>query len=103
MLMSLFALPIAVGIVIGLALVVMAYRRGRIAYSAKATRREKNFRHVVTVVVFGSGLLLGWGLNAAGVMSDHGWLVFVWLTAAVFLGRSIVVELGIRRIKPDVE
>ncbi|PQO31412.1 hypothetical protein C5Y96_13820 [Blastopirellula marina] len=101
--MWLYVLPLGAALVGGLVLACRAYYSGRVAYSSQATRSEKNLRHMITLVVFSSGLLFGYGMNTWGAMSDEGFIAYIWLMSMVFLGRSIFIELGIRRVNADVD
>lgn len=101
--MWLYVLPLGAAMVGGLLLACLAFYRGKAGYWDKATRGEKNLRHLITALVFLSGLLLGYGMNAWGMMSDEGYLAYLWLLSMVFLSRSIFVELGIRRPRADAD
>lgn len=91
-------LPLAIVLIYVLVTSCIAYRRGKMAFSQKATRAEKTLRHLVTFLTAVSGGLLFFGLNFWNVMSDRGFVVGTAFLGVILILRSIMIELGIRRV-----
>ncbi|QDU77951.1 hypothetical protein Pan97_50300 [Bremerella volcania] len=99
--MFILILLLAIALGYGLVLVYVAYHRGRVAYSAKATRAEKNLRHVATLVTVVLTTFFLLGLHHWEVTSDGALMVLAAFMTVVLMLRSILVELGLRRVNPS--
>lgn len=94
-------LPLVVVLIYVLGTTYWNYRRGKLVFSPKATRAEKNIRHLVTLVTLLFGLLLVFGLNYGNVLSDRGLEVGGAMVIVIALLRSMMVELGLRRVDSE--
>lgn len=100
---------IILGVFLLAIVVIIAYRirTGRIRKSPIATRREKNFRHLVTIATLGIGLLF----TVTCLLIEPrigGYFIFATVFFALFVApiRTVIVEMGLRRTivaRPDIK
>ncbi len=79
--------------------IVFAFRRGSLAVSSKATRIEKNKRHLITLGTATITALTCAGFHNLNVLGGYGWIVIAVVMSGVLILRCLFVELGIRRIE----